>query len=213
MQDLCFGVCIDGAQRIVEQNYSRTPRKCAGERRSLFLSSGEVDTALAQHRFILSGKSLAGARKLRRSGCPFDASGIIRAVRHIRSNRVTEEEAFLWNESDLAADLLNRDRLDRHAVDENLAFLRIVNPGNQVDQRGLAAARRSDDAECRARSDGEAHAAEDPSRIMTGGRWIVKPDVAEFDCTSGPGRRQMSGRIRRWVLESGPGVENLEQSP
>src|SRR5688572_17659749 len=155
MQDLCFGVCIDGAQRIVEQNYSRTPRKCAGERRSLFLSSGEVDTALAQHRFILSGKTLDGARKLRGSGCPFDAFGIIRAVRQIRSNRVTEEEAFLWNESDLAAELTNRDRLDRPAVAENLAFLRIVNPGTQVHQRGLAAARRSHDAERRPRTDVE----------------------------------------------------------
>src|SRR4029453_15514512 len=118
---------------------------------------------------------------------------------------LAEQEALLRNESDLAAKLFERERRDRHAVDENLAFLRIVDACEQLEQRALATAGRPDDGERRARAHAKRDIAQHPARVGAGGRWVVKSDAAELDrASSSRGWKRHGGRRaadRRRLIE------------
>ncbi len=67
------------------------------------------------------------------------------AVGDVVRDRVVEEHGLLRHERDLLAQRPQRDVADVDAVDENRAFLDVVEPRNQVHERGLARAAQTDD--------------------------------------------------------------------
>ena len=93
----------------------------AGDGRTLLLASGEGKPALADHGLVLLGKALdilrnagdlGGALHLF-VGCVFYAEG------NVFADRCAEQEGFLGNESDLAAQGFQRILADRASVDQH----------------------------------------------------------------------------------------------
>jgi hypothetical protein len=67
------------------------------------------------------------------------------AVGDVGGDGVAEEVGFLEDEGDLRAQARQRDVAHVDAVDEDAAVLRVVEAGDQVDERALARAGRADD--------------------------------------------------------------------
>ena len=67
------------------------------------------------------------------------------AVLQIGADGVAEEQAFLGHGADLAAERRDLQLTDGDAVDQNVTFLRIIDPRDEIDERGLSAARRAHD--------------------------------------------------------------------
>ena len=91
--------------------------------------------------------------ELRDASRPLRTRHVLRAIRQVLADRLAEQKTLLWHEPDLTAKLGQRERRYRHAVDEDLAFLWIVDARQQLEQRTLAAASRADDRERRAGAD------------------------------------------------------------
>ena len=69
-EDPGLGVCVHGAEGIVEHEHRRILRQCPGDSCSLLLAAGEVDATLAQHRVVAigqGGERLGELRDLRHS--------------------------------------------------------------------------------------------------------------------------------------------------
>ncbi len=88
---------------------------------ALLLAAGEGESALADHGFVLLGKALDILRNAR------DGSGTMQSARRLRPHAEgdvfadggAEEEGFLGNESDLAAQGFERILADGTAIDED----------------------------------------------------------------------------------------------
>src|SRR5450759_2727372 len=211
-ENLRFGVRVDSRQRVIEQHDTRLLCERSRERGALLLTTGQIDSALAGDRLVAAGKLVDRLMELRNARRPFPGlCNPARSVREVRSDGVAEEKAFLRHESDVLPQLRRHDVLRRNAVDENLAFLRIVHSRNQVDKRALPASGRADHAERCSRGHGEADVAQDPARLARGGRRIVKPDVPKLDGAARFGGRQMLTRLI--TVDGRANHEDLSQTP
>ncbi len=92
-----------------------------------------------------------------------------------RGHLVLEE--VLEDDADVAAQVVQVVLLDRVPVDQDLTGCRLVQPGQQLDQGGLACAVVADDGAAPARRD---HAAETVEGLRVGAR-VDERDVAELD--------------------------------
>src|SRR5664279_1908834 len=63
------------------------------------------------------------------------------------ANGVTEQESLLRNEADMPAKKINRKLPNRAPVDEHTSWFRIVDTGDQVDERRLAGSGGADDGQ------------------------------------------------------------------
>ena len=70
MQNLGFGVRVDRGQCIVEEHDARPSREGTSQRRSLFLTAGEVDPPFSQHGVESAGKLFDCLRKLGNASRP-----------------------------------------------------------------------------------------------------------------------------------------------
>ena len=131
------------------------------------------------------------------------------AVRQVRGNRVAEEKALLRDVTDLRAQHVQRQLVQRNAVHQDVAFLRIAEARDEVDECALAAARCAHHRERTARGHGERQVSQHPPRLGALGRGVVKAHVAERD-----GAATMRWRKRTRSLgrrDRRRGIEDVEQ--
>ena len=210
-ENLRFGVRVDSRQRVVEQHNTRLFCERSRKRGALLLTTGQIDPPLAEDRLVAAGKLVDRLMELRDARRPFSGlCNAARSVREVRSDGVAEEKTLLRHESDVFPQLRRHDVLRRNAVDENLAFLRIVHSRNQIDERALPASGRTDHAERCSRGDVEADVAQHPARLARGVRRIVKSDVPELDGAARFGRRQMLARL--FTVDGRSNLEDLRQT-
>src|SRR5262249_25630986 len=130
---------------------------------ALLLPTGQLAGAMAD--------TVTEAHLLERSGCPFTRLGHRQALEESREHRVlerahlAEEGVELEHEPDVVAPKAREPGLgpreDIFAREQHAAASRSVERAQEMKQRGLAYARRSDHRNALTRVDGERHAAQD----------------------------------------------------
>ena len=73
--------------------------------------------------------------------------GVVETVPDVLSQSDRKQQALLADDADLTADRLQTHLPQVHAIDQNTALPHIVEARDQVDQRGLAGARRPDNGD------------------------------------------------------------------
>ena len=132
------------------------------------------------------------------------ASAMSRLPRRMLSAIVPAEQVHvLQHEAEERAQLVERHLADVDAVDQDPAAGDVVEAQQQVDDRGLARARRADDAHPLARLHLERHVLEHVVLVVVG-----EPHVLEDDMASSAGARG-SGFGVRGVLNDPPAIEKL----
>ena len=159
----------------------------------------------------MTGKLRNGLIQLRDARRPLRRRGVLGAVCEVGSDGVAEQEALLRNESDLPPQFGGRDVARRHAIDEDLSLLRIVNARNEVDQRALPTSRRADDSKRGSGRDAEADVAQYPARLARRVGRVVKAHVSKLDRAARHRRRQMLHGF--FAADGRTDVENLVQPP
>src|SRR6266403_990978 len=161
VEDFVFGVGVDAGEGVVENEDAGTAQKGAGDGGALLLASGESDAAFADCGVVAFGEAFDVLRDVGGFGGGFDVVQLRLAVflRYAKGNvfadGVAEEECFLGNESDVAAQRVERELADGASVDENGAGLGVIDAWDQIDERCLAGASRADYGEAGACGDAE----------------------------------------------------------
>ena len=127
----------------------------------------------------------------------------IRVYAHVIGDGAREEKHILQHHGDLRAQAGERPFLDGHAVDQNLAPLRRVEPRKQVDHRGFARAGRAHKGQFFARFRGEGKPLEHPFFAHVG-----EPHIPEFHAAHD--LRLVAGRVE--VFQRAPIVEQAEDA-
>src|SRR5690606_41185347 len=119
-----------GARRLVEDQQVGLADQRAGERDALPLAAGQLAarlTHLAVHTLGQPRHELPRARQAERLLDALARDRIV-AQRHVARYRVVEQERVLRHVADAAAPGLLVDLVQRHAVDQDLAGPRLVQP-------------------------------------------------------------------------------------
>ena len=133
MQDGRFRVRVDRREGIVEEDDRGSPGERPGQCRALLLAAGQIDAAFAEHRLVAGRERRDGLVELRDPSGPsagifvwcllrralIDLLGPV--VQHLRAaaideiggDGVAEEQAFLRDHADRAAELVEQDLADR----------------------------------------------------------------------------------------------------
>ena len=168
-------------------------RNARGDRQQLLLPGADVVALFVDHRVVAVGQrvheavDVGGARGL--EDLLLGRVGI--AVRDVLADRAAEEPRVLQHHADLRAQLRARDRRDAAPVERDLAPVQLVEPHDQVDERGLARAGRADDRD-RLAGLGDERERLDQRAV----RVVRERDVAELDAPAHR-RRVVAGRPGR----------------
>ena len=147
---------VEGAEGLVEQQHLRLDRERARQRHALLLAAGELGwVAVGEPVEPHEGEQLVHAVADLLLGAPADAQPEPDVVldRHVLEGRVVLED-----EADAA--LARRRGRDVLAVDHHRAGVRRLEPGDDAQQRRLAAPARAEQRGQRAVGDVDAHVAE-----------------------------------------------------
>ena len=140
--DQAFGLGVDGARRFVEDDDGRIFQDDAGEGQELLLPCGESGAALLQRMFVAvleAADKAVRVDELRRRDT-FLIGGIRPSVADIFHDRALEDEGLLHQYADFLSQGLQRHFPDIMPVDAHTSLLHIIEPGQHVDDRGLARA-------------------------------------------------------------------------
>ena len=140
-QDALLGLSIDRGQGVVQDQDARIAHKRAGQRGALLLAARERDAALADLRLVALGKLPHLVRQVGRFDCPLDTlvcrNLLRRAQGDVRAQRVREEERLLRHETDAASQPGQRQLAHVAAVDKERGRGRVVQAGQEPDERAL----------------------------------------------------------------------------
>ena len=173
--DLRLQARVDGRGRVVEHQHPGIGDQGPGQGHPLPLPAGQGQALLADHGVVALGQpgdELVGLGRLGR-GDDLLVGGVRPAVGDVGPHRVGEQEAVLHDQPDRGAQRVARHVRDVVPADADRAALRIVEPGQQQGQGGLARAGRADHGDRLARLDPEGHAAQHrlaTARTRTGRR-------------------------------------------
>src|SRR5438552_11089491 len=157
VKNALLGRRVDGAQRVVENEDWRIANQSARNRRALLLTTGERDSALADNgvQSLRERGDVAGEAGLFRGLADLIIARIRAAEADVLGDRLGEEKRLLRDHSDPVAQLTQPNRLHGLAIDENGSRRRLERARDEREQRRLAAAGASDDADRLAVSDGK----------------------------------------------------------
>lgn len=141
------------ARRLVEDEDRRIGQHRAGDREQLPLPLAQVASFGVQIRVVAVGQLADERVGVREPGrlFHFPIVGFQTAIPYVVSYRPGEDVGILQHKSDFSSDRLLVKLPDILSVDQDPARLNIVKPGQQVDNRRLARARRSDEGDRPAR--------------------------------------------------------------
>jgi hypothetical protein len=153
-----FGGGVDRGRGVVEHQHPRVGEHRPGQRDPLPLPAGEREPALADERVVAVGEALDERVHLRgpRGGQHLGLRGVGAAVGDVGPDGVGEQERLLEHHAQLAAQVDQPQRRQRHPAEAQLALLRVVEARQEQPDRGLARTRRPDQRERLPRRHGEA---------------------------------------------------------
>ena len=205
-----FGFGVQSAGGFVQQQQRRIFQQRACNRDALALAARQTHAAFTQ-------EALIAARQARNEfvggghfggGDDFLVAGADAAVADVFHRVFGEDHCVLRHDADGAAQGMQIQILDVHAVEQDVAALRIVEAQHQLEQRGLAGAGRADDGDRFAGLDLERQAVQ---RCGIGPRRIVEIHVAQTQRGAvGGARRQYVGQQRR--LHRRAGFQQMQQT-
>ncbi len=168
-----LGLRIEGGERLVEQHDRGLDRQRARQRRALAHAAGQLVGIAAGE--ILQPAALQFAQRALATLGTADRARLETEldVAHDRTPR--QQQILLQHEADARIGSLHRDLLQQ---DPSLA--RTVETGGEVEDRALAAARRSDDGDELAGIDTQAHALDGGQRRRAVGRDEALGDADEL---------------------------------
>jgi len=214
-EDLVFGFGIDRGGGIVEEENRRFEEDGAGDGETLALSAGKAAAALAEDGVVALGElgdEIVGGGDF---GGAFDlvARGLGVAEGDVGGDGVGEEEAFLEDDADVAAEVVEVEAAGVDAVDEHGAGGGIVEARDETHQDALAGAGGAEDGDALAGLDVERDVVEDGFGLAEIGRerrqWMVDERHAiEADVTVQA--RAVDGV--GGVLDFDGGVEDFEDA-
>ena len=178
--DLAF--CFNVYRRccFIQDNNRRTAQDSARDSDSLFLATAKAQSAFAnlsvvavrhRHDILMNIGSLRGFLNL----CH---RSVRRSVADVLGDRAVEEERILQHRRDLASEALDRDVVDIMAVDQNAAFIRLVEARDQLCHGGLADAGGTDERQHFAGSAVERDVLQYRDAFVIGKTDMVKSDLA-----------------------------------
>ncbi len=105
VEDLVFGVRVHAGESVVENENARTTQQGARDGGTLLLASGKRDAALSYRRVVAFGKAFDVLGDVGGFGGGFDffETRLISTEGDVLANREAEQESFLGNEADVAA--------------------------------------------------------------------------------------------------------------
>ena len=186
---LRFGVERRG--RLVEDQHGRVFQDRARDGQALALAAGQPEPALADERVQPLGHFPDEAHRVGRLGGGDDvalARAAHCAIGDIREDRVVEEDDFLAHQRDIRAQALERQRLDVVTVEQHPAGARHIEARQEVDQRGLAAARAAHQRHRFAGLDVQV----DVDQRRLGARFIGEVHAFVCDAPAGAGKRPLA---------------------
>ncbi len=162
--DAVFGLGVDGAGGLVEDQDGGRMGEGAGEADELLLAGGEGGAAFADGLLELLGEGADEVGDVDLFGGAFELGvGDPRAAEaDVVGDGAGEEEWVLQDDAEAAAEGGEVLVADVDAIDEDLAVLDVVEAHHQRGDGGLAGAGVADDGGGLAGGDGEGDAAEDP---------------------------------------------------
>src|SRR5271157_1666829 len=153
VEDFVFGMGVDAGEGIVEDEDAGAAEQGAGDRGALLLASGESDAAFAYGGVVAFGETFDVLGDVGCFGSGFDVvqRDVTVFARYAEGNvfadGIAEQECFLRNEADVAAQRVEMELANGAAVDEDRAGLSVVDARDQVDKRRFAGAGGADDGE------------------------------------------------------------------
>ena len=170
-----FGFTIERSGRLVQQQDRRILHECARDRDALALAAGQLDAAVADHgveTFRQAVDEIAAGRDRRPQHLVVGRIGP--AIADVLANGTVEQRNVLRHDRDGLAQALLRHLGDVLPVDGDAALVGIVEALQQREQRGLAAAGLTDQADALAGLEAQAEPLED---LLAAG--IAEGDIVE----------------------------------
>ena len=145
--DALLGFDVERAGRFVEHQDRRILEDRAGDGDALALAAGKLRAALADHRIVARAfrQDEVVRRGRHRGGVNAMIVGVGAADADVLFDGAVEQPRILEDAGDRLAQRPARDRARIDAVDQDAPLMRVVDALQQVDERRLAGARRTDD--------------------------------------------------------------------
>src|ERR1700722_2111393 len=178
---------VERARRLVEDQDARIGNQRAGDGEALTLACGQAAAAIAHDRVVAFGQfenEVVGPRKLRRSNDTLDRQRGI-GQRNVVPDRAVEQHVFLKHDTDLATQPGRIDLREIDAVDQHTAALRDIEALDELGERALARAGRTDDADQLAGRNGQADVVQHFRPVDP----VAEGDVFERDVAADLGKR------------------------
>src|SRR5450759_2779022 len=189
VEDFVFGVGVDAGEGVVEDEDAGAAEQGAGDGGALLLASGERDAAFADGGVVALGETFDVLGDVGGFGGGFDVRewGVAiffgYAEGDVFADGVAEEECFLGNEADVAAQGVERELADGAAVDEDGAGRGVVDAWAEVDERRFTGAGGADDSEAGAGGDAQVDVLENGDAV------VGEVEIAELDFATESGDR------------------------
>ena len=200
--DQHLGAGVDRAGRLVEDQDRRVGEERPGDGEQLLLAGADVAALVVDHRVVAVGQRVHEAVDVGRPRRLEDLllGGVEVAVGDVVADRAAEQPGVLQHHAD--ARRAGRARVivgDVDAVEGDPAAVELVEPHDQVDERGLAGAGRADDGDRLARLGDERQVLDQRLvRVVARTRRArTRPGPCGSRSSTGVGRRRAPARRRR----------------
>ena len=158
-----FRLGIHARRRLVQNQDTWVEGQRTGERQQLLLPDRQRRAPLGDRAVVSERQSFDERARMHRCGGPPDLivgdGGAAEA--NVARDRAREQMHILQDEAEDRSQVLQPHLPDIDAIHQNAALADIVEPQQEVDQRGLPRARRADDPNALARTDLERHVSQD----------------------------------------------------
>ena len=194
---------VERGGRFVENQYRRVLEHDAGDRDALTLAAGQFDAAFAHVSVV--GRAVFPVSE---ADDEFVGVGFARgredrfvartraAVADVVGDRAMQQRRVLRDHADCGTQALLSDAGDVLSVDRDAAMFEIVETQEQIDERGFAGARTTDESDALARTNREVEFVQNlrPVAAVVRERYAIEPDFAARDVQRGRFRTIASDR-------------------
>ena len=147
--DRFFRLGVDAARRFVEDQDLGIIEQSTRDRDPLLLAPGKAGASFAQPGVVAERRADDKVVCLRGAGGRdrVQAVGIRPTVDQVVADRAAEQKRLLKHDADVLPQIGRRQVADIHAVEQHAAGVDVIKSADQIDERRLAAAAVTDDAD------------------------------------------------------------------
>src|SRR5260370_767001 len=193
-EPLVLGAGVERGGRLVEDQHLRIPHVRASERDLLPLTARELDAAVeapAKH-LVVAARDPSGDRVRQAAACRFAHAGVVVQRLHLAHPHVLPQDEVVAHEvleddPDVLAQTSEVVRTEVHAVEQQAALIRVVQPRQQLHQCGLPRPVLPYQRDALVRLEREAQVTHRPAIRAR----IPEPDVLELEAPPDRHRRRL----------------------